>query len=168
MLPKLIFNENLKKHKKQYQKTLKTRSNLGPRPPGPLPSVQTPKKKNRLNGIPNGPILKGFVTISHKIIKKSLPDRPLRGRSAAPERPLRGRGAAAPRPRSGRSGAAERPRSGRSGNDFFMILCEMVTKPFKIGPFGMPLRRFFFFGVCTEGSGPGGRGPRFDRVFNVF
>ena len=26
-----------------------------------------------------------------------------------------------------------------------MILCEMVTKPFKIGPFGMPLRRFSFF-----------------------
>ena len=28
-----------------------------------------------------------------------------------------------------------------------MILCKMVTKPFKIGPFGMPLRRFFIFFV---------------------
>ena len=45
-----------------------------------------------------------------------------------------------PGPRSGRSAAA-------AGNDFFMILCKMVTKPFKIGPFGMPLRRFFFFFV---------------------
>ena len=78
--------------KKLHQKTLKTRSNLGPRPPGPLPSVQTPKKKKRLNGIPNGPILKGFVTILHKIIKKSLPDRPLRGRSTAAERPAQGPG----------------------------------------------------------------------------
>ena len=66
MLPKLIFDENLKKHKKIHQKTLKTQPNLGPRPPGLLASEQTPnKKKNRLNGIPNGPILKGFVTILH-------------------------------------------------------------------------------------------------------
>ena len=97
MLPKPIVDENLKKHKKIHQKTLKTRSNLGPRPPGPLPSVQTPKKKNRLNGIPNGPILKGFVTILHKIIKKSLPERP---------RPPAGR------PPAGRP-AGQRPASGR-------------------------------------------------------
>ena len=101
--PSCFLVKNIKNIKKSHEKTLKTRSNLGPRPPGPLPSVQTPnKKKNRLNGIPNGPILKGFVTISHKIIKKSLPDRPLRGRGAAAPRP-------GPGPRSGRSAAAPRP-----------------------------------------------------------
>ena len=31
-----------------------------------------------------------------------------------------------------------------------MILCKMVTKPFKIGPFGMPLRRFFLVFVLKE------------------
>ena len=102
------------------------------------------------------------MTISHKIIKKSLPDRPLRGRSAAagaaPERP---------RPQSGRSAAAERPRSGRSGNDFFMILCKMVTKPFKIGPFGMPLRRFFFLVFVLKEVVPGA-GDQDSTVFLMF
>ena len=31
-----------------------------------------------------------------------------------------------------------------------MILFKMVTKPFKIGPFGMPLRQFFFLFVLKE------------------
>ena len=45
MLPKPIFDENLKKHKKIHQKTLKTRPNLGPWPPGLVPSEQTREKK---------------------------------------------------------------------------------------------------------------------------
>ena len=66
-----------------------------------------------------------------------------------------------------RGAAAERPRSGRSGNDCFMILCEMVTKPFKIGPFGMPLRRFFFLVFVLKEVVPGA-GDQDSIVFLMF
>ena len=96
MLPKLIFSKKHKKHEKITSKNSKNTVETWSPAPGTTSFSTNTKKKNRLNGIPNGPILKGFVTISHKIIKNHYRI----GRSAAAERPLRGRGAAGPGPRA--------------------------------------------------------------------
>ena len=51
----------------------------------------------------------------------------------------------------------------------------MVTKPFKIGPFGMPLRRFFFFVFVQTELVPGAKDQDsavflifFDAIFSMF
>ena len=107
MLPKLIFSKKHKKHEKITSTNIKNTVESWSPAPGTTSFSTNTKKTNRLNGIPNGPILKGFVTILHKILKNHYrigrsaaaprpPDRPLRGRGAAAERSLRGRGAAGP------------------------------------------------------------------------
>ena len=71
--PSWFLVKNTKNMKKITSKNIKnTVESWSPAPGTTSFSTNTKKKKSRLNGIPNGPILKGFVTIFHKIIKKSL------------------------------------------------------------------------------------------------